>query len=99
MANGEKAKEPLAYVVDLFKHWDSGYWTAVNVFVLTQAALLAGLAAAAKDENPTATALRGVIPVVGAVIVVLWMFVLGRKRAFIEGAEKTIGAELGDLYP
>lgn len=83
--------------VELFKHWDNGYWTAANLLLVAQGALLAGYFTATRtilDPNgapvaPEAVASVGV-PLAGVVVAAMWMFVLHRKRSFVETVEHRI---------
>jgi hypothetical protein len=79
--------------IDLFRHWDDGFWSAVNVFLVTEGLLVAGAAPiftiAGPSLRPLGAALLGLV---GLAFSLGWMLVLNRKSLYVWWAWQQINA-------
>jgi hypothetical protein len=88
--------------VELFKHWDNGYWSSFNYFIALQGMLLAALGLAIKSTetgmSQFAKSFAMMFCVLGMFLSIFFLFILSKKRSFVEGAEKVIKLKNGLLY-
>jgi len=76
---------------DLFQHWDNSFWSATYVFLALQGALLFAFAQVYTNPNIGGEkVILMIFSIGGAIISLLWLFVMNRKMSYTRGSEQQL---------
>lgn len=85
--------------IQLFIHWDQGFWPASHFFLITQSIFVLAFAAIAEEGIANSETLLGHGLVwLGFGTAVTWFFVAAKKYAFVRGAEDIVEGAAQCVY-
>ena len=91
--------DKLKAYIELFKHWDAGFWTAVQMFLVAEGLLFTAFFAARQIAEAATFPFGPVfVAVAGFALAGIWAVVLARKRTYVVGAENLLRHGLPGLY-